>query len=82
MKLQEKLDAFREDFEKQVPPEALKIMHRATEALRNSGILERAVKVGDTAPDFTLKNTDGKDVSLTQLLSRGPLILSFYRGRW
>ena len=82
MKLQEKLDAFRKNFEKQVPPEALKIIHRATDDLRNSGIMDRALKVGDKAPDFTLRNTGGREVSLSQLLSKGPVILGFYRGRW
>ena len=82
MKLQEKLDALRKNFEKQVPPEALEIMHRATDDLRNSGILDRAVKVGDKAPDFTLTNTGGQEVSLSNLLSKGPVILGFYRGRW
>jgi hypothetical protein len=82
MNLQEKLDAFKKNFEKQVPPEALKIMHRATDDLRNSGIMDRALKVGDMAPDFTLRNSDGQDISLNQLLSKGPVILSFYRGRW
>ena len=82
MKLQEKLDAFRKNFEKQVPPEALAIMHRATDDLRNSGIMDRAVKVGDKAPDFTLRNTSDQEISLSQLLSKGPVILSFYRGRW
>ena len=82
MKLQEKLDAFRENFEKQVPPQALAIMHRATDDLRNSGIMDRAVKVGDKAPDFTLRNTSGQEVSLGRLLSKGPVILGFYRGRW
>ena len=82
MKLQEKLDAFRKKFEKQAPPEALETMHRATDDLRNSGIMDRAVKVGDKAPDFTLRNTSGQEVSLSRLLSKGPMILSFYRGRW
>ena len=82
MKLQEKLDAFRNNFEKQVPPEALEMMHRATDDLRNSGIMERAVKVGDKAPDFTLKSTSNQEVSLSQVLTKGPVILSFYRGRW
>ena len=82
MKLQAKLDAFRKNFEKQVPPEALELMHRATDDLRSSGIMRRAVKVGDNAPDFTLRNTAGQEVSLSQLLLKGPVILSFYRGRW
>lgn len=37
-----------------------------------------ALKVGDRAPDFTLPDTDGTPVSLSQLLQRGPLILAFY----
>jgi hypothetical protein len=82
MKLQDRLDTFRKDMETQIPKEALVIMHRATEDLRNSGILDRTVKVGDKAPDFILKNTKGQEVGLSQLLEKGPVVLGFYRGRW
>ncbi len=82
MKLQEKLDTIKKDFEKRLKPEIVEVMHRATDDLRNSGIVGRAVKVGDKAPDFTLKNTDGQEISLSQLLSKGPVVLGFYRGRW
>jgi thioredoxin-dependent peroxiredoxin len=37
-----------------------------------------SLKVGDRAPDFTLPDTDGKPVALSQLLSKGPVILAFY----
>ncbi len=33
---------------------------------------------GDKAPDFTLPDQDGNDVTLSQLLSDGPLVLYFY----
>lgn len=82
MRLREQLDAYRKSFEAQAPKDVLEIMHRATDGLRNSGILERAVKVGDRAPDFSLRNTRGQEVTLRQLLSKGPVVLSFYRGRW
>jgi hypothetical protein len=82
MRLQEQLDAYRKSFEAQAPKDVLEIMHRATDGLRNSGILERAVKVGERAPDFSLRNTRGQEVTLRQLLSKGPVVLSFYRGRW
>jgi peroxiredoxin Q/BCP len=36
------------------------------------------LKVGDKAPDFTLPDTDGKPVTLSKLLERGPVILAFY----
>jgi cytochrome oxidase Cu insertion factor (SCO1/SenC/PrrC family) len=36
---------------------------------------------GKPAPDFTLKNQDGNDVTLSSL--RGsPILLIFYRGYW
>jgi peroxiredoxin len=57
-------------------------MHRATEDLKNSGIMDHVVKVGDKAPDFTLKNTADQDVSLYTLLGDGPVVLTFYRGKW
>jgi thioredoxin-dependent peroxiredoxin len=36
------------------------------------------LKVGDRAPDFTLPDTDGNDVSLSALLQRGPVIVAFF----
>jgi len=34
---------------------------------------------GKTAPDFTLTTTDGKFVSLLELLRRGPVLLAFFK---
>jgi len=36
------------------------------------------LKVGDRAPDFTLPDTEGKPVTLSKLLERGPVILAFF----
>lgn len=36
------------------------------------------LKVGDTAPDFSLPDHSGKIVSLSELLTRGPVLLYFY----
>ncbi len=38
--------------------------------------------VGDSVPDFTLPDPKGNDVQLSQLLQKGPVVLSFYRGAW
>jgi hypothetical protein len=67
---------------KNAPKEALEIMHRATEDLRNSTIMDGVVKAGDTAPKFELLNSAEKLVRLEDLLAEGPLVLSFYRGKW
>jgi hypothetical protein len=82
MALQEKLDKLKADFEAKAPKDAMEIMHRATDDLRNSGIMQGVLKSGDTAPDFALKNADENVIRLKDLLANGPLVLSFYRGRW
>ena len=47
-----------------------------------SGARERTLKVGDKAPDFALPNADETLVDSRALLARGPLVVTFYRGRW
>ena len=87
MSLQEKLDAFRADFKAgkppfNAPPEIHPVMERATAELIASGQASRAIKAGDRAPHFNLKDQDGNDVSSAALLVKGPLVVTFYRGVW
>ncbi len=87
MSLQARLDAFKADFEAGKPPynaprSAIDVMHRATAELIASGAANQARKVGEVAPAFVLKDPDGKAVSEKELLARGPLVVSFYRGVW
>ncbi len=51
-------------------------------SIEDSGILDKALKVGDKAPNFTLKNALNKPVSLYNELENGPVILTWYRGGW
>jgi cytochrome oxidase Cu insertion factor (SCO1/SenC/PrrC family) len=37
---------------------------------------------GDTAPDFTLNDQNGKSVKLSKLVKKMPVVLVFYRGFW
>lgn len=80
--LQERLDRIREGFAKQAPDEVKAVMQRVTEDLRESGILARIPKAGDTLPDFELPDTEGNTVRSAELRKRGPLVLSVYRGLW
>lgn len=87
MSLQDKLDAFKADFEAGKPPysvpySVIETMHRATAELIDSGAAQKALKAGDKAPAFTLNNPDGKPVSSIDLLRQGPLVVTFYRGVW
>jgi hypothetical protein len=82
MKLQNKLDEYKKSFLEKAPQEAVKVMQRATEDLKNSGILDKVLKVGVSAPDFSLPDENGNLVELKGLLTQGPLVISFYRGQW
>jgi cytochrome oxidase Cu insertion factor (SCO1/SenC/PrrC family) len=63
-------------------PEASAALHGFIEDLRATGIEDRVLKVGESAPDFELGATDGQVVSLESLVTSRPVILTFYRGRW
>ncbi len=85
--LQNRLDEFKKAFESGAPPynaprEAIEAMHRATAELKATGIENRALKVGDRAPSFTLFNQDHVEVASTNLLREGPLVISSFRGHW
>lgn len=43
--------------------------------------LER-VKVGDSAPDFTLEALDGRRITLSGYRGQKDVVLVFYRGHW
>jgi peroxiredoxin len=43
---------------------------------------ERALKAGDKIPAFAIPSVEGSIISSQDLLARGPLVLSFYRGIW
>ena len=82
MSLEEKLAAIREMAKTRQPPEIRAVMEKAIDDLRASGIMQRVARVGTLAPDFTLPNAAGQPVSLAAVRARGPVVLSFYRGRW
>jgi len=87
MTLQQKLADFKAKFESGGPPynapkALIEIFHRATEELRRSGLAERALKAGDRAPAFTLNNQDGNPISSAELLAKGPLVITVFRGHW
>ncbi len=82
MTLKEQLDAIREKSRERIPPAARAIMERAVDDLRRDGAVDRVVAVGERAPRFTLPGTAGRTVDLDERLRHGPVVLSFFRGRW
>lgn len=43
---------------------------------------KNAIKIGQKAPSFELPNPEGKPISLNNLLEKGPVVITFYRGNW
>jgi hypothetical protein len=82
MALQARLDAMREASKARIPPETRAVMERSITDLRASGIMDRVARAGQPAPDFMLPNAVDAPVRLADLRARGPVVLSFYRGRW
>jgi hypothetical protein len=82
MDLRQRLAAMREEREARRNPEWVRIMHKATDDLHDSGIRDRVLKPGERAPEFVLANARGDRRSSRVWLERGPLVLCFYRGVW
>ena len=80
--LASRIDAKVQDFMSALPDSEKQTVEESFAALRASDVAASAVDTGDTAPDFTLPNATDKHVRLDDLLLRGPVILSFYRGGW
>jgi peroxiredoxin len=82
MELQEQLDALRGERLTTMPLEATLVERRAIERLAASGLAQRAIQAGESAPAFRLRDGKGKAFSSTDALRAGPLLILFYRGRW
>jgi hypothetical protein len=80
--LKEELKALRTRLEAGRPPEVVAAMHRAVADLRTSDIALQVLRVGERAPEFALPNAAGTAVESRRLLATGPLVVTFYRGRW
>jgi hypothetical protein len=78
MSLKKQLAEF--DASRKRPPEIVAIVRRGIDYARESGAA--GLRVGERAPDFILPNQRGETVRLSDRLSRGPVVLSFYRGVW
>jgi hypothetical protein len=82
MSLKADIDNLIAQSSERIPPEIRSLMVADTERLKQSGIENNSLKAGDNAPSFTLPNAKGEQVSSSDLLAKGPLVLSFYRGGW
>ncbi len=69
-------------FREELPPDLSALIEQGAGEISALDIIERALKPGDKAPAFSLKNQTGEDRSLSNYLADGPVVLTFYRGAW
>lgn len=65
-----------------MPLEFVAALNRSLRELIDGGLNERSIQVGDKFPHFFLPNQLGDMVRSDSLLSKGPLVVTFYRGGW
>jgi peroxiredoxin len=80
--LQDQLDEITANTRHLVQEDRLAIGERAVEELFATGIEECILPVGTMAPEFALKDANGKLVRSADMLALGPLVIKFFRGRW
>lgn len=82
MQLEQTLAELRDKYAKVIPDSASAIMEGHIESLRTNGAIDQILKPGAKAPAFALNNQHGENISSSDLIKRGPLVVSFTRGSW
>lgn len=80
--LNDSLNARKDHFNATAPEHKKLAYEDGIKAVKESGVLETAINVGDNAPDFSLTNAEGNVVTLSEELKKGPVVLMWYRGGW
>jgi len=80
--LKSQLDAKKEAFELKADDHKKQVYKEGIQSVEDSGILEKALNVGDIAPNFILTNALGENIELYQHLKKGKVVLTWYRGGW
>jgi peroxiredoxin len=82
MSLKGRLDACRCAIEANAAPNVVAAVRRSIRELAETGLLANAVKAGEMAALFGLRCGCSGFINVSDLLDRGPVVISFYRGDW
>jgi peroxiredoxin len=82
MNLKEEINKLKEQNLKKMPKEVVELFLADVKKQLDNGVTDNALKIGDHIPEFEIPNAVGETISSKELLSKGPLIISFYRGAW
>ncbi|CAM4420842.1 MULTISPECIES: peroxiredoxin-like family protein [Zobellia] len=82
MRLGKQLKQMKEASIERMPQSIIQIFENSIEEIKNNGLKEKALKIGEQIPDLPLTSIDGETVLLSELQKADYLILNFYRGGW
>ena len=82
MSLKAQLEACRREYEANAEPQVVDAARRSVGALAETGLVANAVKAGEMAPQFRLRCRRGGFINLSDLIDRGPVVVSFFWGDW
>ena len=80
--LSEQLAEYRASWRARVPADRQALMDQHIAHLAATGIDRSAKQVGDRAPAIRLRDQHGEDFDIADLLAKGPVVVTFYRGGW
>jgi peroxiredoxin len=82
MSLADRLEQAKREWRSRLTPELADALEALVKHLETSQITAASLKADDPMPDFELPNSDGRVISSRELLKRGPLVVSYFRGDW
>ncbi len=74
--------ALKQNIDSTMVEDTSRLIQRAIARVKESGLAEQALAVGDEFPQFSLPNAVGNAVSSEDILAQGPMVICFYRGGW
>ncbi len=78
----EGLNELRYQLKEMLPSNTLAVFDNDAEQLNTTYESILKLNIGDNAPDFSLINAIGETVRLSNILQKGKVVLTFYRGSW
>lgn len=81
--LEKDITNFIEEFETKTSSDIVETLKNGIEKQKSLNLTQKALKVGDKLPEFTLSNQNGKIVNIKDLVEKyNYTVISFFRGAW
>ena len=80
--LQQEIINLNKELYAQLPSEVLQNFNKSINDFKSREVEKNAIEAGSIMPEFSLLNADGDLVHSKDLLRKGKLVITFFRGAW